>query len=544
MLKNLSIKNRLYGLLVIFCLAFIGGSFIAEIYSHRLIEETVLPSFSKKLIEARKKELRSLVNAEASILEKKIKDLSNEKEIQKAIVEQTQPIRFFDNKSGYFFVYDSEGNVISLPHDPSKNGTNRMHLEDPNGVKIVKGLVDAAKSGGGFVNYEYQKNEAISQKVSYVEMIPGSSYLVGTGVYLDDIEEEVEKIEHKIEEEHSSSDSQKFFMLIVIIAVTVFIVRMIINSITTPLNLVVSTLKEIEKGDLTKRVDIDSRDEIGLMTESLNRFVDSLSSSIKSISDSAHELLEAGGSVKVATDGLVRDMDKAVPEMDSISTSSNEVSNNANMVASSAEEMNATIREISTNSLKAATASSEAVTSAEAANEVMNRLDGSSSEIGEVLRLIQQIAEQTNLLALNATIEAARAGEAGKGFAVVANEVKELAKQTADATDSIRNKVSSMQEDTNLAVMSIKEFSEVIREVDKVSQTIASAIEEQSVTTEEIGKSISLTAEESKNISESIKLVVDLARDVRKHTEVTFVQAEEMANLSTKLNDLVERFKC
>ncbi len=183
-------------------------------------------------------------------------------------------------------------------------------------------------------------------------------------------------------------------------------------------------------------------------------------------------------------------------------------------VAASVEEMNQTIREIARNAEKSATVASEAANLVEVSNSKISNLGSAADEIGKVIEVIQDIAEQTNLLALNATIEAARAGEAGKGFAVVATEVKELAKQTAAATDDIRARIEAMQASTGEAVDSIKAISDVINHVNEVSRTIASAVEEQSITTRQISDNVTTTATAAESVARGVQETATASREI------------------------------
>jgi methyl-accepting chemotaxis protein len=226
-----------------------------------------------------------------------------------------------------------------------------------------------------------------------------------------------------------------------------------------------------------------------------------------------------------------------------VSAAAEQVSKNVQTVATGVEEMSASIREIAGNATQAAKVAQEAVKVAENTNSTITKLGESSSEIGKVIKVITSIAEQTNLLALNATIEAARAGEAGKGFAVVANEVKELAKETAKATEEIGQKIDAIQSDTRSAVEAIGQISQVIDQINDISNTIASAVEEQTATTNEISRNVAEAAKGSGEIAQNITSVAKAAQSTTQGASNTQQAAAELARMAAELQQLVARFK-
>jgi methyl-accepting chemotaxis protein len=226
-----------------------------------------------------------------------------------------------------------------------------------------------------------------------------------------------------------------------------------------------------------------------------------------------------------------------------VSAASEQVSKNIDVVATSSEEMSASISEISKNSGEAARIAKDAVAAANTTNETIGRLGDSSVEIGNVIKLITSIAEQTNLLALNATIEAARAGEAGKGFAVVANEVKELAKDTAKATEGISHKIQAIQEDTKGAVAAIAEVGTIINQISDISNTIASAVEEQTATTNEINRNANEAARGSSEIAQNISGVASAAESTTRGANDTLWAAQALTEMAGTLQHLVGQFK-
>jgi methyl-accepting chemotaxis protein len=233
----------------------------------------------------------------------------------------------------------------------------------------------------------------------------------------------------------------------------------------------------------------------------------------------------------------------AAQRAETVAAAAGQASASVQAVAAAGDEMSATIREIAGSAASAAGVASAAVTNAEAARSTVLKLTSSSTEIGSVIKLITTIAEQTNLLALNATIEAARAGDAGKGFAVVAGEVKDLAQETARATDSIARQVAAIQADTGAAMAAIDEIGQVIASINDYQTTIAGAVEEQSATTNEMGRSASQAAVSTGTIADNIASVAEATAQTRAHSEDAGRVAEALDRSGGQLTELVAAFR-
>jgi methyl-accepting chemotaxis protein len=297
------------------------------------------------------------------------------------------------------------------------------------------------------------------------------------------------------------------------------------------------------EGDLTQRVAEDQTTEIGQLGGAFNRFVTKVADTIRGIASAADALNTTSQQVTQVSSQLADSADQSATQAGMVSSSAEQVSHNVQTVAAGAEEMGASIREIAENAAEAARVATSAVTLAESTNTTIGKLGTSSAEIGEVLKAITSIAEQTNLLALNATIEAARAGEAGKGFAVVANEVKDLAQETARATEDISRRIGAIKTDTAAAVTAIAEISTVIVQISDYSMTIASAVEEQTATTNEMARSVNDAASGSTEIANVISGVADAAANTTSGAQAAQHAARQLADLSTELRTLVGSFK-
>lgn len=320
-----------------------------------------------------------------------------------------------------------------------------------------------------------------------------------------------------------------------------------------PINLMVDGLKDIAQGegDLTMRLEANSQDEIGEMARWFNTFVEKLQGIIKSIAGdsgqldiSSSELLKIAGEVSqgaekmsVKSNSVATAAEEMSSNMGSVAAAVEQSSTNIGMVSAAAEEMTSTINEISQNTERTRVTSNKAVEQTQRASGKIDTLSRSAQEIGNVVETINDISEQTNLLALNATIEAARAGEAGKGFAVVASEIKDLARQTAEATLDIKEKIQSIQVSTKEAVSEIGEITEGILSVHGMIDTVAAAVEEQSVTTQEIANNVSQAAQGIQEVTENVTQSSGVANEIAREIADVNQAVSEISSNSTQIDD-------
>ncbi|WP_306208050.1 methyl-accepting chemotaxis protein [Actinoplanes sp. RD1] len=316
-----------------------------------------------------------------------------------------------------------------------------------------------------------------------------------------------------------------------------------VRRITRPLREVSDVLARMADGDLTGTVAVSSRDEVGVMAQQVNGTVATMRQTVQTLGTASQSLAAAAEELSATSSQIADSAANSDVQAQTVARAAEEVSRNVDTVSAGAEEMGASIREIAQNANQAAEVAGSAVTMAGTANETVTQLGTSSAEIGNVIKLITAIAEQTNLLALNATIEAARAGEMGKGFAVVASEVKDLAQETAKATEDISARVTAIQNDTGTAITAIGEISDIIARISDYQTTIAAAVEEQTATTGEMNRGVTEAAGGVNQIASGIDTLATATRLTTESVADTQRAASELARMSTELQSLVGTFR-
>jgi len=572
MLSRFSVKGRMYLIIVSILVLFLLMIFFA-IQNGNKVRDLGLQEVTVVMLDDQKAKLKVASHTAALTIGHAIDGIESKEEQIEVIRKLIDDIRFEEDKSGYFFVYEGTINV-ALPPKKSLHGKDLNDLKDKNGIYLVRELRDLAKSGGGFLEYIWPKPGAgDTAKLSYSEPIPGTQMWIGTGVYLDNIDAYKEKMIQNVQDQVSKNLTTMLFITGSIFIGIISLCLLIVFGLVNALKLMIVNFKDIAEGegDLTKRIEIKSKDEIAELAGWFNLFIEKLQKIIGSIAKDTKTLGSEAVTLASVANDLSSNSEDTSDRSNTVATAAEEMSanisnvaaameestTNTTMVASAAEEMTATINEIAKNSSQASDISEKAVAQAEATSEQMAKLGSSAHAISKVTETITEISEQTNLLALNATIEAARAGEAGKGFAVVANEIKELAKQTAAATLDIKTKIEDVQLTTENTVTNIEEITTVINNVNEIVATITMAVGEQSKATEEIAMNINQAADGLGEVNENVAQISNVAStitseialvnnatgEVSKSSSQVETSSKDLQSLAQGLKTLVDVFK-
>jgi len=491
------------------------------------------------LLTEKMEKTKNLAEVPYSVMEKQYQlekegKISRE-EAQRRAREVIRSMRYEGNN--YFWINDEHPTMIMHPMRPELEGKDLTTVTDPSGKAMFVEFVRAAKApNGGYVHYLWPKpgKDQPVDKVSFVKRFAAWGWVIGTGIYIDDLDAAWRK-------NALTAGGLALACLIPLVVVSITTSR----SIFLRLNDMVDRVKDVAEGegDLTKRIGVTSDDEIGELAKWFNVFMDRLQEMVRTIAENALQVAAASAELSSTSQQITANSEETTAQAMVVSDAGSQVNSHLQTLATSSEEMNATICEIAKNATEAARVAAAAAEAAESANATVSRLGDSSVEIGKVIEVITSIAQQTNLLALNATIEAARAGEAGKGFAVVAHEVKELAKQTSKATEEIRQKIAAIRENANGAVSAIEGIKGVIDGVSHISTVIATAVEEQSATTSEMARNVMEAAQGAATISHNIKGVAEAAQNTSTNVGEEQTASEHLSRMANQLRDLVGRFK-
>ncbi|ARJ64716.1 chemotaxis protein [Magnetospirillum sp. ME-1] len=531
-----------------------------------LLTAQSLSSLRDTLVEDRRQSLKHLVESATSIVAgyqaRAAKGELSEDDAKALAKTALQFLRY--GKNDYFFINNYQYSAVMHPLRPEMVGQDQSQMKDPNGIFITREMVDVSRrDGGGYVYYHWArvKDQPPVPKVVYVADFKPWSWVIGTGVYIDDIDEA-----YRAKMVDIGLKAAALALLAGVVAV------LIARSITGPLRQLVTRMSALAQGDIEHEVQgTERQDEMGALARAMEVFRGSALENRRLLNEQEHlkqvAAQERNRTLLDMADGLERRVKAAVQAITQVGSRLNGASNamthtaeqtseqtsavvaataqtsgNVQTVASAAEELSASGNEISRQVALTADIARSAAEEAEQTNGMVSALAAAAGRIGEVVQLIDAIAGQTNLLALNATIEAARAGEAGKGFAVVAGEVKTLANQTAKATQEITAQINAVQAETTKAVAAIRHIGETINRVDEATSSIASAVEEQNAAIHEITRSVQEAARGTREVSDHIGKVSEGTNTSRTAAEEVAGSAREMVTQNGTLTREIDGF--
>ncbi|WP_136487212.1 methyl-accepting chemotaxis protein [Vibrio sp. H11] len=517
-----------------------------------------LTQYRAQLVESRKAELKAyLMMGVTAIQDLYDADRNGENQAQaKAIL---KAMRF--ESDGYFFAYDSQGVNTLHAINPALEGKNLYDLKDKNGVPVIAGLIQAAKSGDGFLYFSWHKPslDAQAPKLGYAEYLPKWDWVLGTGIYIDDIDTQVAQFEAQREAQLSEQTWSAVGLSLAGLVLTIVIVSVLVSRCVAPLQHVVDSLKAVAAGggDLTARLKVESRDEIGEVAKAFNDFMDKLHPLIVDLRSSAQEVQSAASDLDVQTSQSSQQMgdhsletDKVVTAVTEMSATSREVANNTHSTAQAIDSANRQISDAQQEVNLAIEGIGELVNEVNLTSEAISELSQQTEQITKVLNVIGEIAEQTNLLALNAAIEAARAGEQGRGFAVVADEVRSLASRTQNSTQEIGDMLQQLHQGVSKAVRSMalsqergeKTALESVQIKDSLSgiSDAVSLIHDMGIQTASAAEQQSAVAED---INQNLVAIQHIVNDLTHNLQRSEAISSRLAQSGQQMNSLVGHFK-
>ncbi len=526
----------------------------------------ILPHTRTLLLTNHQTQLRSVVEVASDVLKAYYADMQSgrltQDQAQKQAKDVLRGLRFADNE--YFFVYQTDGVNVVLPPRPDAEGTDKIYKEliDADGVHVVQTVIDAARGGGGFLTIRFPRpgDTAPVPKLLYATLFGPWQWVLGSGLYIDDVDAEFLPIMIGI-----------IILTLIILVVSVGSAALLGWRLGDAIAGLVAIMRRMAGGDATVTIPATDRtDEIGDMARAVTVFKENMLEAQR-LTEQGRQHQETRQRRAERIEGCIREFDGAVAmvvqqvsaaasqlhaDAQSLSATADRTSQQATTVACSAEqasanvqtvasatvELSASVGEIRRQIQESSQIASTAVNAANRTNTTIAGLSEAAQKIGDVVQLINGIASQTNLLALNATIEAARAGEAGKGFAVVAGEVKNLANQTARATEDIQAQVSQMQAVTGSAVEAIRDIANTIRRMSDITATIAATVAEQGAATDEIARTVSRATTDTTEVSTTITGVSKAAGETGHLATQTLKAAQELTQQAEHLRVVVAGF--
>ncbi|MFW5489935.1 MAG: methyl-accepting chemotaxis protein [Desulfovibrio sp.] len=599
-MSTLSIRAKL--LLLFFISTFAAAIIFATgIYSSYELTSTGVQEASKLMVDAERTKIKVTTDSLAQALAISVQGVSDKAQQADILRKSIKNIFFEDDSSGYFFIYDGTINVAH-PTNPSMQGKNMKNLHGKDGVYSVRELARAAQNGGGFVSFEWDKPGKSNPvpKIGYATMIPGTNYWLGTGVYVDNLDEKAKGIEDIMRSKGDMAIIVEGVVAVLLFLALLLPISLVISrSIVRRVRETTDAAESIASGNLDVQLVANGTDELSNLKRSLSHMAAALKENLVSLSqketdarNKAHEAEEATRKAEEAnthsremTNEILKVADQLALVVETVTAASEDISVQINQSSAGAEEqarqvaetatameqMNATVLEVAQNASHASSAVDQAREKAEGGAEVVSRAVASINEIsrqshtikedmgqlgqqaegiGQIMNVISDIADQTNLLALNAAIEAARAGDAGRGFAVVADEVRKLAEKTMSATNEVGHAISAIQEGTHKNIRNVEHTTENIEQATKLANESGDVLREivslVGTATSQV-MSIATASEEqsaaSEQISDSVSSINRISSETADAMKLSSAEVMELTRQIQALKGLIKEMK-
>ncbi|CDG52928.1 MULTISPECIES: methyl-accepting chemotaxis protein [Halomonadaceae] len=430
-------------------------------YSSAQDTRDTLANQREMLIEERRHAVRDIVQMATSAIEPIYEQAgANDEAAKQQVAELVRSMRFEDNN--YIFIYDYDGNNIVTAPAPEREGTNMIDAQTPDGTYLIREIIKVAQSGGGFYSYmwDYPGTDRIEPKHSFVDRLEKWDWLIGAGVYVTDADDAIAELEAA-----AAADLRQGIIFASLLGLGLFIVIALIayglvRRTLGPIKRTTAAMHDIAqgRGDLTRRLAVESGDEIGELSVQFNAFVARMQNTLRDVRSSTLSVHQAAGEISQSSDELATRTEQAAANLQQTSASMEEITSTVNHSADNAQQANTLVQ-------STADVAREGETSMGQVESTMSDINDSASRISDIISMIDSIAFQTNILALNASVEAARAGEHGRGFAVVAQEVRVLASRSSDASKEIRALIDASVQHTNSGAKLVRSAGDTMREI-------------------------------------------------------------------------------
>ncbi|PSJ45456.1 methyl-accepting chemotaxis protein [Zobellella taiwanensis] len=541
LLRSLSIAKRLYLNLLLLSAGIVGVTLLMLwLFYQGLVEEKRTQAL---------RQVQSVVSLAGFYHDQQQRGELSEQQARRQALAAIAGLRY--GNDDYFWINDHQPRMILHPIRPELNGSDLQGFTDPDGKALFVEMVEQVKrAGGGFVHYLWPKpgREEPVEKVSYVELFAPWGWIIGTGIYIDDINTQLAAVATRV-----------MSLMLLLGAVAVLIAVALIRSILHPVGQTVSALRDISHGDadLRRRLDETGRDEITQLSQSFNQFCSRLADTIRQISPISHQVGEASARLaeivrhsRGLSEQQSAETEKVAAAMQQMLATSGEVARSAEQAAAASQDSANAAREGAGKVANSRQTASALVSELTGAQQRLGALAERTQEIGTVLDVIRAIAEQTNLLALNAAIEAARAGEQGRGFAVVADEVRNLATRTQSSTDEIQHIIQGLQQeagDTVRQMTGLMQYAQDTQGTAELAGEALTAINASMALINDMNSHIATAAEQQRQTTEemsrNLSRLSELAEDVKNRTQDTDSAGEALSLLGRKLSAEIEVFK-